>query len=87
MSSTLTVRHLDEMVKQKLRLQAARHGRSMEAEAREIIARDVMAGGETPLAGFGQDSTVTSQGKFDHLAGIWKGRMSTDEVMQITRGE
>ena len=41
MSTTLTIRNLSEPVKQKLRIQAARHGRSMEAEAREILSRAV----------------------------------------------
>ena len=39
--STITVRNLDEHVKQRLRVRAARHGRSMEAEARAIIAEAV----------------------------------------------
>ena len=37
----LTVRDLDPLVKDKLRLRAARHGRSMGAEAREIIQEAV----------------------------------------------
>ena len=88
MSNTLTVRNLDETVKQKLRQQAARHGRSMEAEARDILARDVM-GRDDPVqaAPFATEVAEPGKGKFDHLVGIWKGRMTTDEVMQITRGE
>jgi plasmid stability protein len=35
--ATLTIRQLDEKTKAKLRVQAAHHGRSMEAEAREIL--------------------------------------------------
>lgn len=35
--STLTIRNLDERVKQKLRIQAARNQTSMEAEARAIL--------------------------------------------------
>ena len=34
---TLTIRRLDESTKARLRLQAAKHGRSMEEEAREIL--------------------------------------------------
>ncbi len=37
--ATLTIRRLDEKTKQDLRVQAARHGRSMEEEAREILRR------------------------------------------------
>jgi plasmid stability protein len=36
--STITVRGLDDDVKQRLRVRAAAHGRSMEAEVREILA-------------------------------------------------
>lgn len=35
--STLTVRKLDDDVKARLRIRAAQHGRSMEAEARAIL--------------------------------------------------
>ncbi|MEY4484064.1 MAG: hypothetical protein RL693_1516 [Verrucomicrobiota bacterium] len=77
MGTTLTIRNLDETVKQKLRVRAAQHGRSMEAEVRDILTRDVQ--GSSP-------ATIT-KGKFDHLVGIWKGRMTTDEIMKITRGE
>jgi len=35
--STLTVRNLDDDLKTRLRVRAAQNGRSMEAEAREIL--------------------------------------------------
>ena len=35
--ATLTIRQLDEKTKTRLRIRAAHHGRSMEAEAREIL--------------------------------------------------
>ena len=35
--STILIRQLDEATKARLRLRAAQHGRSMEAEAREIL--------------------------------------------------
>ncbi len=35
--ATLTIRDLDETVKARLRVRAARNGRSMEAEARAIL--------------------------------------------------
>ena len=44
MSTTLTIRNLDETVKQKLRMQAARNQRSMEAEARELLVRGLEQG-------------------------------------------
>ena len=49
--ATLTIRNLDESTKAQLRIQAARHGRSMEEEARTILrsaieARQPVAGGK-----------------------------------------
>lgn len=41
--ATLVIRDLDEDVKARLRVQAAEHGRSMEAEARAILALAVRA--------------------------------------------
>jgi plasmid stability protein len=87
MSATLTIRNLNEAVKQKLRIQAAKNKRSMEAEAREILARGV----ESPKVISGENEEIASErrgkGKFDHLIGIWRDRMTTDEVMELTRGE
>ncbi len=39
--STLTIRNLDDDVKARLRVRAAQNGRSMEAEAREILRQSV----------------------------------------------
>lgn len=35
--ASITIRNLDETLKRKLRVRAARHGRSMEEEARQIL--------------------------------------------------
>ena len=35
--ASMTIRNLDEDIKQRLRVQAAEHGRSMEEEARAIL--------------------------------------------------
>lgn len=40
--ATLTVRNIDDDLKQRLRVQAAQHGRSMEAEVREILRESVL---------------------------------------------
>ena len=40
--ATLTIRDLDDEVRDQLRIRAARHGRSMEAEVRAIL-RDTLA--------------------------------------------
>ena len=82
MSTTLTIRNLAEPVKQKLRMQAASHGRSMEAEARAILTLAVAEREiQTPVI------PASSKGKFDHLIGIWKDRGTTDELMRELRGE
>ena len=51
MSSTLTIRKLDDRVKQRLRIRAARHGRSMEEEARQILKLALAA--KEPKEGLG----------------------------------
>ena len=35
--ASMTIRNIDEKLKSRLRIQAARHGRSMEDEARDIL--------------------------------------------------
>ena len=47
--ATLTIRNLDERTKTQLRIQAARHGRSMEEEARTILRTAIEA--QQPVAG------------------------------------
>jgi plasmid stability protein len=39
--ATLTIRQIDDDIKAKLRVRAAKHGRSMEAEVRDILAEAV----------------------------------------------
>ncbi|HZC70921.1 MAG TPA: hypothetical protein VE442_09520 [Jatrophihabitans sp.] len=47
--ATLTIRDLDDELKAKLRLRAARHGRSMEAEARAVLRLVLDDVDEAPL--------------------------------------
>ena len=65
-------------MKQKIRLQAAAHQRSMEAEVREILSRAVE---ETEV----RDSAEARRRRLEASVGIWKGRGSTDELMAMTR--
>ena len=44
--ASITIRNLDDRLKQRLRVRAAEHGRSMEEEAREILRQVV--GNDTP---------------------------------------
>lgn len=39
--ASITIRKLDEVTEARLRIRAARHGRSMEEEARRILQRSV----------------------------------------------
>ncbi len=45
--ATLTIRQLDDKLKQRLRVRAAHNGRSMEEEAREIL-RGALSHGDAP---------------------------------------
>jgi plasmid stability protein len=47
--ASITIRNLDLEVKKRLRLRAARHGRSMEEEARNILRSAVAEQPEKPL--------------------------------------
>jgi len=50
--ASLTIRNFDDQLKTLLRLQAARHGCSMEQEARNILYRSIQA--QPSGAGFAQ---------------------------------
>jgi plasmid stability protein len=45
--ASITIRNLDDEIKQRLRVRAAKHGRSMEEEARDILRR-VMSDATSP---------------------------------------
>jgi antitoxin FitA len=93
MHAALTIHDLDAAVTQKLQLRALRNGRTVEAEVREIVT--VAVGGKLPSevslpandASHTEAGAIANEGKFDHVIGMWKGRMSTDDVMHLTRGE
>lgn len=48
--AVMTIRGLDDEVRDRLRLRAAQHGRSMEAEARAILTESVTSPLERTLA-------------------------------------
>jgi plasmid stability protein len=50
--TTLTIRNIDAAIKERLRVRAARNGRSMEAELRQILSETLAAesGSEVNLA-------------------------------------
>jgi len=65
--ATLTIRNLEDSTKAQLRLQAARHGRSMEEEARAIL-RQAVSGSppQPPVEGVGS----RIQAHFAQLGGV-----------------
>lgn len=44
--ASMTIRNIDDQLKARLRVQAARHGRSMEDEARDILRSALSTEGE-----------------------------------------
>ncbi len=87
-STTLTIRNLDEEVKRKLRIRAASHQRSMEAEAREILAASLA---DEPTAPVDREAAIAAKRKrIEAVVGIWKDRYEgkpTDEIMRELRGD
>jgi antitoxin FitA len=63
--ASITIRNLDESLKARLRVRAARHGRSMEDEAREIM-RQVLAEGDTAR----RDLASSIRRRFSKLGGV-----------------
>ena len=62
--ATLLIRNLDLSVRDALRALAQRHGRSLEAEARDILAREVKSNGsidwsQVPTVKSGRSGPVT----------------------------
>lgn len=86
MSTTLTIRNLDEDVKRKLRIRAASHQTSMEAEAREILAQAV----NEPETITPPRSSEEMRARLEAVRGIWEDRAggrSTDDIMRELRGD
>ncbi len=67
--ASLTIRRLDENLKKRLRLQAARNGRSMEEEARLVLAAALKRPPRRPahVAGNAADAIAAL---FDPIGGI-----------------
>ena len=57
----IIVRDVDEDVKKRLQRRAARHGRSMEAEVRDIL-RDAVARDQRPSRGLGTEIAALFSG-------------------------
>jgi len=64
--ATLTIRNLDAAFKERLRVRAALHGHSMEAEVRRIL-RETLAEPERPMAA---DLHQRIRARFAPLGGV-----------------
>jgi plasmid stability protein len=64
--SSITIRNLDPSVKERLRLRAAQHGRSMEAEARRILQSAV----DASYASRSRNLYDRIRERFDPLGGV-----------------
>lgn len=88
MSTTLTIRNLDPEVKQKLRLRAASHQTSMEAEARKILATSLAV--DAVVEPRDEAAIAKRRKRIEACVGIWKDRYegkSTDVIMKELRGD
>ncbi len=65
----LLIRKVDERVKARLQRRARRNGRSMEAEAREILGDALKHEEKTPAVGFGTATVALFSGQ-----GIYLGK-------------
>lgn len=74
--ASLTIRNLDEQTKLRLRLRAARHGRSMEEEVRTLLRAAVT---EQPAAEWNLADAI--RGRFQRLGGV-ELRLSAREPMR-----
>jgi plasmid stability protein len=66
--ASLNIRQLDPALKEKLRIRAARNGRSMEAEAR-VILKESLSGAEKPLT-TGAELVDWIRQRFGPLGGV-----------------
>ena len=62
--ASITIRNLDDQVKARLRVLAAEHGRSMEAEVREILRTAT----ENPMPSF--DLAAAIRARIEPLGGV-----------------
>lgn len=62
--AAVSIRNLDDVVRERLRVRAAAHGRSMEAEMRAILIEAVQEPGDD------EDFFAILMARFDELGGV-----------------
>ncbi len=65
--ATLTIRNIDATVKERLRVRAAEHGHSMEAEARRILQTALI---KTPSSSSGRGLAERIHARFAAVGGV-----------------
>lgn len=78
--ATLTVRNLDEDLVKRLRVRAAEHGRSAEAEHREILRANLVGNGRQAA----QEQVATRLAEFRHRT-AGRGSPSSADLLEETR--
>jgi plasmid stability protein len=79
--AVLNIRNLDPQVHKALRSRAAAHGRSMEAEAREILAKACVAPSSKAQV------VAEVQAEIDRLYGDRKPKSASDDLIRERRRE
>jgi plasmid stability protein len=74
-------------VKQKLRVRAARHQTSMEAEARAILTRAVDEPDTVEAFRDREGLMAERRRRIEAVVGVWKDRGTSDDLMALTRGD
>lgn len=78
--ASITIRDVDPRLKERLRVRAARHGRAMEEEVRDIL-RVVLADDETTLRRLGD----AIRARFEPLGGVDIELPERDSIRQPPR--
>lgn len=85
MNVALTIEDLDEAVAERLRLWAAQHSQSIEAEARDILIEGIYFRKSLPENAEALPFTMVGH-PLARSVGSWEGRGTTDESMKDLRG-
>ena len=78
--SSMTIRNLDPALKERLRVRAAEHGHSMEAEARDILREGLAARGQEETIG---EFFQRIHARFAALGGVKLELPSRDEDVEL----
>jgi len=78
--ASITIRNLDDTLKENLRVRAARHGRSMEDETREIL-KSALAGGRRSSANLAE----VVRRRFSEIGGVELELPARESMRELPR--